>query len=158
MCCAQSANCEHRRYPARFEFRLSLNRQVFALLEGKINNKRSLNISAVAWGAALDDKRQRPRWIGCLLTILTVATSLFHVSILPHRWTAPPDMASMTEMQNDNRSSVTPPARDPNLAIEEEYQLALRQGTVQALELFIARHPEGPLAERARADLRRLAR
>lgn len=64
----------------------------------------------------------------------------------------------MTEMQNDNRSSVTPPARDPNLAIEEEYQLALRQGTVQALELFIARHPEGPLAERARADLRRLAR
>ena len=67
-------------------------------------------------------------------------------------------MASVINMQNDNRSSSTPPARDPNVAVEEEFQLALRQGSVQALELFIARHPESPLAERARADLRRLTR
>jgi hypothetical protein len=51
-----------------------------------------------------------------------------------------------------------PPARDPKLAVEEEYQMARRQNTVQALELFIARHPDDPLAARARADLRSLSR
>jgi hypothetical protein len=52
----------------------------------------------------------------------------------------------------------TPPARNPGAAVEEEYQLALRQGTAAALELFIARHPDDPLAEKARGDLRRLSR
>lgn len=52
----------------------------------------------------------------------------------------------------------TPPARDPKIAVEEEYQIARQRGTVQALELFIARHPEDPLAEKARADLRRISR
>jgi hypothetical protein len=51
-----------------------------------------------------------------------------------------------------------PPARDPKLAVEEEYQMARRQNSVQALELFIARHPDDPLAARARADLRSLSR
>jgi hypothetical protein len=52
----------------------------------------------------------------------------------------------------------TPPARDPKIAVEEEYQIARQRGTVQALELFIARHPDDPLAENARADLRRMTR
>ncbi|MBR1142442.1 hypothetical protein [Bradyrhizobium sp. AUGA SZCCT0431] len=51
-----------------------------------------------------------------------------------------------------------PPARDPKLAAEEEYQLARRLNTVEALELFIARHPDDPLVAKARADLRRLSR
>ncbi|MEH2554116.1 hypothetical protein V1286_001645 [Bradyrhizobium algeriense] len=50
-------------------------------------------------------------------------------------------------------SRTTPPARDPQLAVQEEYQLARQRGTAQALELFIARHPDSPLAEKARADL-----
>jgi hypothetical protein len=50
------------------------------------------------------------------------------------------------------------PARDPKLAVEEEYQMARRLNTVQSLELFIARHPDDPLAARARADLRLLSR
>jgi hypothetical protein len=54
--------------------------------------------------------------------------------------------------------NATPPARDPKLAVEEEYQLARRLNTVQSLELFIARHPDRPLAARARADLRSLSR
>lgn len=54
--------------------------------------------------------------------------------------------------------NTTPPARDPKLAVEEEYQLARRLNTVQSLELFIARHPDDPLAARARADLRLLSR
>ena len=54
--------------------------------------------------------------------------------------------------------NTTPLARDPRLAVEEEYQLARRLNTVQSLELFIARHPDDPLAARARADLRLLSR
>jgi len=55
-------------------------------------------------------------------------------------------------------NSTTPPARDPKLAVEEEYHMARRVNTVQSLELFIARHPDDPLAARARADLRLLSR
>ena len=55
-------------------------------------------------------------------------------------------------------SRTTPPARDPQLAVQEEYQLALQRGTAQALELFIARHPDSPLAEKARADLAAIKR
>jgi hypothetical protein len=55
-------------------------------------------------------------------------------------------------------SRTTPPARDPQLAVQEEYQLARQRGTAQALELFIARHPDSPLAEKARADLAAMKR
>jgi hypothetical protein len=55
-------------------------------------------------------------------------------------------------------SRTTPPARDPQLAVQEEYQLARQRGTAQALELFIARHPDSPLAETARADLAAMKR
>jgi hypothetical protein len=56
------------------------------------------------------------------------------------------------------RDPTMPAARDPRIAVEEEYQVARRQGTAQALELFIARHPNDPLADKARADLRLLPR
>src|SRR3981189_1221005 len=54
--------------------------------------------------------------------------------------------------------ATTPPARDPKIAVGAAYQIARQQSTVQALELFIARHPDDPLAEKARADLRRMTR
>ena len=54
--------------------------------------------------------------------------------------------------------ATTPPARDPKIAVEEEYQIARQRGTAQALELFIARHPDDPLAEKAGANLRRMTR
>ncbi len=56
------------------------------------------------------------------------------------------------------RAPSVPPARDPSAAVAEEYELARRTGTAAALELFITRHSDDPLAERARADLRRLPR
>src|SRR4051812_23619264 len=55
-------------------------------------------------------------------------------------------------------SRTTPPARDPQLAVQEEYQLARQRGTAQALELFIARHPDSPFADKARADLAAIKR
>lgn len=51
-----------------------------------------------------------------------------------------------------------PVARDPAIAVAEEYELARRRGTAAAFELFIARHGDDPLAEKARAELRRLSR
>ena len=56
------------------------------------------------------------------------------------------------------RAPVMPMARDPAVAVAEEYEAAHRKGTLEALELFIARHPDDPLAEKARAELERLSR
>ena len=67
-------------------------------------------------------------------------------------------IAAADEAKKAIRDGTTPPARNPKAAVEEEYQMARQQGTAAALELFIARHPDDPLAEKARADLRRLSR
>lgn len=45
------------------------------------------------------------------------------------------------------------PARDGEIAIREEYDLALQKNTAEALELFIARHPDHPLAQEAQQRL-----
>ncbi|OKO77043.1 hypothetical protein AC629_32200 [Bradyrhizobium sp. NAS80.1] len=51
-----------------------------------------------------------------------------------------------------------PMARDPSAAVAEEYEAARRKGTLEAFELFIARHGDDALAEQARAELKRLSR
>ena len=56
------------------------------------------------------------------------------------------------------RAPSVPPARDPSAAVAEEYELARQKGTSEAFELFIARHGDDPLAEKARAELRHLSR
>jgi flagellar biosynthesis/type III secretory pathway M-ring protein FliF/YscJ len=66
--------------------------------------------------------------------------------------------ATAAETQKPVPQATTPPARDPQIAVAEEYQIARQQGTAQALELFVQRHPDDPLAEKARADLRRMSR
>ncbi|KGT73632.1 hypothetical protein MA20_43265 [Bradyrhizobium japonicum] len=53
---------------------------------------------------------------------------------------------------------VMPMARDPSAAVMEEFEAARRAGTREAFELFIARHGDDPLAERARAELKRRSR
>lgn len=50
------------------------------------------------------------------------------------------------------------PARDGNIAIREELDSARRAGTIAAYDLFIARHPQHPLAEEARAERAKLPR
>jgi hypothetical protein len=66
--------------------------------------------------------------------------------------------ANADESGKPVRAPTVPPARDPSIAVAEEYEIARRKGTAEALELFIARHGDDPLAEKARADLRRLLR
>ncbi len=50
------------------------------------------------------------------------------------------------------------PARDGNIAIQEEFCAARKAGTAAAYELFIARHPQHPLADKARAERAKLPR
>ncbi|MGY8633283.1 hypothetical protein RAD15_12470 [Bradyrhizobium sp. 14AA] len=69
-----------------------------------------------------------------------------------------PAMANADEPGKAGRATTMPMARDPSAAVAEEYQAARRQGTREALELFIARHGDDPLAEQARAELKRLPR
>ena len=45
---------------------------------------------------------------------------------------------------------------DPEKAIQSEYERLKNRGTREGLELFIARHPDHPLAERAREEIKRL--
>ena len=43
-------------------------------------------------------------------------------------------------------------ARDGNIAIREELEAARKAATVEAYDLFIARHPDHPLAQVARME------
>ena len=47
-------------------------------------------------------------------------------------------------------------ARDPEIAVIEEFTTAEKKGTRAAYELFIARHPTSALAEAARMRLEKL--
>lgn len=61
-----------------------------------------------------------------------------------------------TWLQQPAHSPPLPPAREPDLAVEEEFQAAAAAGTVAAWDLFIARHPADrriPQARTARARL-----
>src|SRR6266568_1529370 len=66
--------------------------------------------------------------------------------------------ANANESGKALRAPSVPPARDPSVAVAEEYELARQKGTPEAFELFIARHGDDPLAEKARAELKRLSR
>jgi hypothetical protein len=47
---------------------------------------------------------------------------------------------------------------DPEKAVQAEYENLKSKGTRDALELFIARHPGHPLADRAREDIKQLGK
>ncbi|MCD2183865.1 hypothetical protein [Rhizobium sp. GN54] len=64
----------------------------------------------------------------------------------------PPAMAQSGEGEPPTAA----PARDPDIAVQEEFDAARRADTVKAWELFIARHPDHPLAREAQQQLRRL--
>jgi hypothetical protein len=48
------------------------------------------------------------------------------------------------------------PARPGDIAVREEFEAARRAGTREAYELFIARHPDHSLADRARRERDRI--
>lgn len=66
--------------------------------------------------------------------------------------------ANADESGQAGRAPSLPVARDPSATVAREYEVAHRKGTREAFELFIARHGDDPLAEKARAELRNLPR
>ncbi len=52
----------------------------------------------------------------------------------------------------DEPPAAAAPARDGNIAIAEELAAARKAGTVEAYDLFIARHPGHPLEPVARRE------
>nr|WP_028137622.1 hypothetical protein [Bradyrhizobium japonicum] len=98
----------------------------------------------------------RPRFPARLLGALLVLAGLSH-----HPLEGLPVMVEKAKADDKGkavRAPVMPMARDPAVAVAEEYEAAHRKGTREALELFIARHPDDPLAEQARVELKRLSR
>ena len=92
------------------------------------------------------------------LLVLPVMLSFDPDHLLRERSIAMAKKASADEIGNAARGRTTAPARDPEVAVAEEYQAARQRGTAQAMELFIARHPDSAYAEKARAELRRMPR
>lgn len=68
------------------------------------------------------------------------------------------EKANADDTGKAGRSPSMPMARNPSAAAAEEYEAARRKGTRKAFELFIARHADDPLAEKARANLVRPSR
>jgi hypothetical protein len=58
----------------------------------------------------------------------------------------------------DKPPAIVVPARDGNIAIQEELDHARKQGTVSAYDLFIDRHPDHPLVSKAKQERDRLLR
>lgn len=87
--------------------------------------------------------------VGCLAVVISLAP------LFPE---GPPMIARKANADEARPARSVPRARDPSIAVAEEYEAARKKGTAQALELFIARHGDDPLAEKARADLKRLLR
>jgi hypothetical protein len=56
------------------------------------------------------------------------------------------------------RTTDLPRPRDPNIAVQEELDVARRAGTVEAYDLFIARHGRDPLTRIARRERARILR
>jgi len=68
-------------------------------------------------------------------------------------------VGAMAPEVNDRpyRSTYLPRPRDGNIAVQEELDAARRAGTVEAFDLFLARHSDHPLAETARRERARVA-
>ncbi len=69
-------------------------------------------------------------------------------------------VAGSAEMKDRRplRSTVLPRPQNPDIAVRSELNAARRAGTVAAYDLFIARHPDHPLAKIAREEREALQR
>lgn len=59
-------------------------------------------------------------------------------------------------MENEVKPPQIAPARDGDVAIREELCAARKKATVEAFDLFIARHPDHPLVPVARQEREKL--
>jgi hypothetical protein len=68
----------------------------------------------------------------------------------------PAESASMGQATNQSPAQpvprTAPPARDPQIAVQEEFDTAMATSTSAAWDLFVARHPSNPLTPRAKIE------
>jgi len=96
------------------------------------------------------------------------ALSTFFAVVLAsgHAWPNTPAAEREKTMPNSTlspsgdlvSSGAAAPARDGDIAIVEEFEAAVSSNSVEALELFIARHPGHRLVPAARDEIDRLTR
>lgn len=60
-----------------------------------------------------------------------------------------------TATRTERHAGIAQTARDGDIAVREEFEAAMRSGSESSLNLFIARHPDHPLADQARQALQR---
>lgn len=95
----------------------------------------------------------KTRCFGAIQTILAAFLSVIAGGDL-----LMPKKANAGQQSDVPRDRSMPPARDPQIAVAEEYEIARRRGTAEAFEMFIARHPDSALADQARSELKRMKR
>jgi hypothetical protein len=69
------------------------------------------------------------------------------------------EAATMSETPAPEPTKPQPPMpepRDPEIAVREQYDAAIREGTIAALDLFIQRYPGHPLAAAAQEAIKKL--
>lgn len=100
--------------------------------------------------AGLDESKRRGR-NGAAIRWLPAAPALLLLALSGAACARETNMSST----GDEKAGV-PPARDGNIAIRQELEAAREAATLEAYDLFIARHPDHPLAETARRERARL--
>ena len=68
------------------------------------------------------------------------------------------DIVSTSSAKQGETGGIMQPPPDYEAVIRSEFATFEQRGTVEAYELFIARHPDHPLAEKARARIAQLRR
>lgn len=79
---------------------------------------------------------------------------LFAISLVAETSVVTP--VNGAEVKKSDRTM--PPPRDPEVAVREEFDLAQKRGTIEAWQLFIERHPDDPLAAKARQEIEQIRR
>ncbi len=85
------------------------------------------------------------RTLGTTIPVVIVLVSNYLTATLP---------AFANEIEKVPEMMDKPP--DPEKAVVSEYAEMKRRGTIEAFELFIERHPDHPLTDDARKNLKRL--
>jgi hypothetical protein len=97
-------------------------------------------------------------------TVTPVILALL-AELCPQYWPAqcgiPETVAVMSKSVTDqiaqaDKSPKLPLHRDSEIAVREEFELARSKGTIEAMETFVARHSDHPLAAEAKRTIRRL--
>jgi hypothetical protein len=88
--------------------------------------------------------------VAAISSVLTAVIASLLFSMMPAGATMDTTKAKTEQIEAAATEEGIRPARDGNIAILEEFEAAMAANTVAALELFILRNPDHPLAELAR--------